>query len=181
MLISIDVLYKNVTQFGVIMCISPQRGFKLNLQAPNLKFCIPIPAPFLGNSALSPTLQMNPISSGICVPPSKPARPSKPMDGTFLGITYPLPVTSIPFVTCGLRSQCWSEQNMHFSFPRENFKTMSMCHRLSTTDNSQEHSEECFDCQKAFLTLSSLANQRQIHCQQGQIIHRRDWASALGH
>ncbi|KAF4110692.1 zinc finger protein SNAI3 [Onychostoma macrolepis] len=126
------------------------------------------PAPFLGNSALSPTLRMNPISSGICAPPPKPAHPSLPMDGTFLGITYPLPVTSsplrdmqpaLPMLECAKpRSFQLSQRELEDNVPVSPLG-------LSTTGNSQERIDECFDCQKAFLTLSSLANQRQIHCQ----------------
>lgn len=125
----------------------------------------PFPAPFLGNSALSPTLRMNPISSGICVPPPKSAHPSLP---TFLGITYPLPVTS-----CPLRDmqpalpmlECTKPQPFQLSQRdlQDNVPVSPL--GLSTTGSSQERSDECFDCQKAFLTLSSLANQRQIHCQ----------------
>lgn len=126
------------------------------------------PAPFLGNSALSPTLWMNPISSGICAPPPKPAHPSLPMDGTFLGITHPLPVTSsplrdmqpaLPMLECTKpRSFQLSQRELQDNVPVSPLG-------LSTTGNSQEHSDGCFDCQKAFLTLSSLANQRQIHSQ----------------
>ncbi|XP_016338069.1 zinc finger protein SNAI2-like [Sinocyclocheilus anshuiensis] len=119
------------------------------------------PAPCLGNSALSPTLQMNPINSGIYVPP-QPPRLS--MDGTFLGITYPRPVTSsslrdmqpaLPML------ECTKPQSFQISQRdlQDNIPVLPL--GLSTTGNS----DECFDCQKAFLTLSTLANQRQIHCQ----------------
>ncbi len=122
----------------------------------------PFPAPFLGNSALSPTLRMNPISSRICVPPPKPANTSLPMDGTFLGITHPLSASS-PLRDMQPMLECTKPRSFQLSQRelQDNVHVSSL--GLSTTGNSQEHSDGCFDCQKAFLTFS-LANQSQIHC-----------------
>ncbi|KAK2914234.1 hypothetical protein QQF64_029785 [Cirrhinus molitorella] len=123
------------------------------------------PAPCLGNPALSSHLRMNPINSGIYVAPQ---HPSLPIDAAILGITYPLTVTSsplrdmppaLPMMECTKpQSFQLSQRNLQDSVPVSPLG-------LSTTGNSQERSAECFDYQKAFLTLSSLANQRQIHCQ----------------
>lgn len=119
------------------------------------------PVPCYGIS----TGRMNPISSDIYMPPQ---HPSLPIDDPIRGLTYPLPASSSllrdmrPVLSMlehtDPRSLQLSHRDLHDKVPVSPLG-------LTTTGNSQEHSDEGFDCKKAYLSFSNLANQRQVHCQ----------------
>ncbi|XP_051757092.1 zinc finger protein SNAI3 [Ctenopharyngodon idella] len=109
----------------------------------------------LGNT-LSSTLRVNSITSGMYVPPQHPT------DGPVLGLTYPLPVTSspLPDIRPALPMLECTEPRP-FQLSQRDLQDDVSALGLATTGNA----DECFDCQKAYLSFSSLTNPRQVHCQ----------------
>ncbi|XP_051561311.1 zinc finger protein SNAI2-like [Myxocyprinus asiaticus] len=118
------------------------------------------PAPCLVNSALSSTLQVNPIDPRIYLPPQ---HPNLPIEGPILALTYPLPATSSAFRDLQPALPVLESPEPQNTEP-ENKVSVSQF-GLATIGKGQERRDECFDCQKTYFTFSGLAKQRQLHCE----------------
>ncbi|XP_051577543.1 zinc finger protein SNAI2-like [Myxocyprinus asiaticus] len=118
------------------------------------------PAPCLVNSALSTTLRVNPINPGIYLPPQ---HPNQSMEGPILALTYPLHMMSSPFRDMEPALKVLESTEAHKTDPEDKVSVSQL--GLGTIGSSQERRDECFDCQKAYFTISGLTKQRQLHCE----------------
>ncbi|XP_056615241.1 zinc finger protein SNAI3 [Triplophysa dalaica] len=111
------------------------------------------PAPHHGISAQISSLRMNPIDSGMYLPPQ---HPSVPMDGPVLPYTYPMTPIALQPVLSTLKPFRHSHSD-----PDEKLSVS----QLQPDTSGQERRDGCLDCQKSYFTFSSLSKQRNLHCE----------------
>lgn len=144
-----------MSQLVLIIFLTHTESSSFKLQSLHQTLC---PTPHHVISTPSTSLRMNPIDSGMYLPPR---HPSLPTDGPVLAFTYPVPVTPIALQPVHPTLE-FTEPFQHSH--RDPGDQLSVS-RVQAATSGRERRGGCSDCQKSYLTFSSLSKQRSLHCE----------------